>query len=64
MIWEAVGVVHMNSDRGLAAEALARVFRTYTSRPVYSYGDTKSAVLDMAEKAGKDCCSVPVPCIS
>ena len=51
MIWEAVGVVHMNSDRGLAAEELARVFRTYTSRPVYSYGDTKSAVEDMAEKS-------------
>lgn len=49
--WETVGVVHMNSDRGLSAGELARVFRDKGSCPVISYEDVKTAVRDMAKRS-------------
>lgn len=49
--WAAVGVVHINSDRGLAAKELARVFRVNSSCPVISYESTEAAVQDMADRS-------------
>lgn len=53
MVWETVGVIHMNSNRGLMTEELARVFKTHTSRPVCSHRDAESTVENMVEKSQK-----------
>ena len=51
--WETIGVVHMNSDRGLSSEALAREFEKDTDCPVLSFEDTGTAVRRMREISGE-----------
>lgn len=52
--WHGIGVVHMNSDRGLSAGKLSEVFEKYASCDVVSFEDTKTAIWQMKQKAGKD----------
>lgn len=42
--WSSIGVVHMNSDRGLSADCLARVFRETASCKVEAFETTEEAV--------------------
>ena len=51
MEWAAIGVVHMNSDRGLSAGLLAELFRKHASCQVTSYEDTGQALADMERRA-------------
>ena len=50
--WAGIGVVHMNSDRGLSAGRLSDVFKTYASCQVVSYEDTEEAMEQMQNRAG------------
>ncbi len=62
--WAGIGVVHMNSDRGLSAGRLSDVFKTYASCQVVSYEDTEEAMEQMQNRAGDDLlflCRFPVP---
>lgn len=52
--WAGIGVVHMNSDRGLSAGRLSDVFKTYASCQVVSYEDTEEAMEQMQNRAGDD----------
>ena len=52
--WAGIGVVHMNSDRGLSARRLSDVFKTYASCQVVSYEDTEEAMEQMQNRAGDD----------
>lgn len=49
--WAAVGVVHINSDRGLSAHALSEVFKSRASCEVAAYEDTSSALEGMRERS-------------
>lgn len=51
--WCGIGVVHMNSDRGLSAERLSQVFKKYASCDVVSFEDTKTAISQMKQTAGE-----------
>ncbi len=52
--WCGIGVVHMNSDRGLSAGKLSEVFRKYASCDVISFENTKTAIRQMKQKAGEN----------
>ena len=52
--WCGIGVVHMNSDRGLSAERLSQVFKKYASCDVVSFEDTKTAISQMKQAVGGD----------
>lgn len=52
--WSGIGVVHINSDRGLSAGVLAELFRKKASCPVVSYEDTAGALEDMTARAEND----------
>ena len=52
--WQGIGVVHMNSDRGLSARKLSEVFGKYASCHVVSFEDTKTAIRQMKQAAGED----------
>lgn len=47
--WEGIGVVHMNSERGLSSEDMAKEFEKDTDCPVLSFENTKSAIGKMRE---------------
>ena len=53
--WAGIGVVHMNSDRGLSAGRLSDVFLKHASCQVVSYEDTeRSNGTDAKQRAGDD----------
>lgn len=45
--WSCIGVVHIDSDRGLPSQALADVFKEQAACDVLSFDDTQSAVEEM-----------------
>lgn len=49
--WQGIGVVHMNSDRGLSAGKLSQVFKKYAPCEVVSFEDTKTAITQMKQAA-------------
>lgn len=49
--WAGVGVVHINSDKGLSARVLAEEFRKRASCQVAAYEDTPGALEGMREKS-------------
>ena len=49
--WGGIGVVHINSDRGLSSEILAKEFEKTADCPVFSFEDTGAAVRDMRRKS-------------
>lgn len=49
--WGCVGVVHMNSDRGLSAQTLAKVFEEKAGCTVVSFENTEEAVIEMRKRS-------------
>lgn len=47
--WEGIGVVHMDSERGLSSEEMAKEFKKDTDCPVISFENTRTAVGKMRE---------------
>ena len=49
--WAAIGVVHINCQRGMEACALVEVFEGMASCEVIAYEDARSALEDMRERS-------------
>lgn len=50
--WQAIGVVPINSERGLAVSRLAEEFKALAGCPVYTYASAKEGLLDMEKRRG------------
>ena len=61
--WAGIGVVHMNSDRGLSAGRLSDVFKTYASCHVKIFEDTEEAISQMKQSRRRSfyLCRFPGP---
>lgn len=51
MDWNCIGVVHINSDRGLSSETLAHAFEQEAGCPVLSFENTQAAVEEMRRRS-------------
>ena len=49
--WKCIGVVHINSDRGISSEILAKEFEETAGCPVIPFEDTRTAVRDMRKRS-------------
>ena len=49
--WKCIGVVHINSDRGISSEILAKEFEETAGCPVVPFEDTRTAVRDMRKRS-------------